>query len=46
MAYNLAGVLGGAIPLIVADLLLDRWGTNGLAGFVSFLAWSAPPACW
>lgn len=38
MAYNLAGVLGGAIPLIVADPLLDRWGTNGLAGFVTFLA--------
>lgn len=38
MAYNLAGVLGGAIPLIVADPLLDRFGTNGLAGFVTVLA--------
>lgn len=38
MAYNLAGVLGGAIPLVVADPLLDRFGTNGLAGFVTVLA--------
>lgn len=38
MAYNLAGVLGGAIPLIVAEPLLTRFGTHGLAGFVSFLA--------
>ena len=38
MAYNLAGVLGGAIPLIVADPLLDRFGTAGLAGFVTVLA--------
>lgn len=38
IAYNLAGILGGALPLIVADPLVDRFGTRGLAGFVSTLA--------
>lgn len=38
MAYNLAGVLGGAIPLVVAEPLMTRFGTAGLAGFVTALA--------
>ena len=38
MAYNLAGILGGALPLIVADPLIHRFGVNGLAFFLSALA--------
>ncbi len=38
MAYNLAGIVGGALPLVVAEPLLTRWGTNGLAFFVTGLA--------
>jgi MFS family permease len=38
MAYNLAGIVGGALPLVVAEPLLARWGTDGLAFFVTGLA--------
>ena len=38
MAYNLAGIVGGALPLVVADPLLARWGLDGLAYFVTGLA--------
>ncbi|UUZ61133.1 MFS transporter [Nocardioides sp. B-3] len=38
MAYNLAGIVGGALPLAIADPLLERWGTDGLAYFVTGLA--------
>ena len=38
MAYNLAGIVGGALPLVVAQPLLTRWGTDGLAFFVTGLA--------
>ncbi|WP_395728650.1 MFS transporter [Nakamurella sp.] len=38
MAYNLAGILGGAVPLIVADPLIHRFGVNGIALFLSGLA--------
>ena len=38
MAYNLAGIVGGALPLLVAQPLLARWGTDGLAFFVTGLA--------
>ncbi|MEU0313148.1 MFS transporter [Nocardioides sp. NPDC006273] len=38
MAYNLAGIIGGALPLVIGGALLERWGTSGLAGFVTVLA--------
>ncbi len=38
MAYNLAGILGGALPLIVADPLLHTFGPMGIAFFLSALA--------
>lgn len=38
MAYNLAGVLGGALPLVVADPLVDRYGGAGVGWFLSALA--------
>ncbi|WP_029539003.1 MULTISPECIES: MFS transporter [unclassified Rhodococcus (in: high G+C Gram-positive bacteria)] len=38
MAYNLAGILGGAVPLLLADRLVDAFGKAGIAGFLSALA--------
>lgn len=38
MAYNLAGILGGALPLVVADPLVDAYGGQGIAWFLSGLA--------
>ncbi|MFB6674308.1 MFS transporter [Streptomyces sp. NPDC056390] len=37
MAYNLAGILGGALPLIVADPLIKAYGGMGVAYFLSAL---------
>lgn len=38
LAYNLAGILGGAVPLIVAGPLVREYGGMGLAYFLSGLA--------
>ena len=38
MAYNLAGILGGALPLVVADPLVDAYGGAGVAWFLTGLA--------
>ncbi|HEY5852533.1 MAG TPA: MFS transporter [Aldersonia sp.] len=37
MAYNLAGILGGALPLIVGDPLVKAYGGMGVAYFLSGL---------
>ncbi|HSX66854.1 MFS transporter [Nocardioides sp.] len=37
MSYNLAGILGGAVPLVVADPLVKAYGGMGLACFLSAL---------
>lgn len=38
MAYNLAGVLGGALPLVIVDDLVAKWGTDGVAWFLTGIA--------
>lgn len=38
LAYNLAGIVGGALPLVIAEPILERWGMDGLAYFVTGLA--------
>ncbi|MDV7243379.1 MULTISPECIES: MFS transporter [Rhodococcus] len=37
MSYNLAGILGGALPLVVADPLIKAFGGMGVAYFLSAL---------
>ncbi|TQL68571.1 putative MFS family arabinose efflux permease [Nocardioides albertanoniae] len=38
LGYNIAGILGGAVPLVIAEDLLARWGTDGIAYFLTALA--------
>jgi MFS family permease len=38
LGYNIAGILGGAVPLVIAEDLLSRWGTDGIAYFLTALA--------
>lgn len=38
LAYNLAGVIGGALPLIVAEPIIDRWGPSGPGYFLTAIA--------
>ncbi|ONI79102.1 MFS transporter [Kribbella sp. ALI-6-A] len=35
LAYNLAGVLGGALPLVIGDDLIARWGREGIGYFLT-----------
>jgi len=38
LAYNLAGVLGGAIPILAAPEILDTWGSRGIGVYLAVLA--------
>ncbi len=38
LGYNLAGVLGGAIPIVLAPEILDAWGSNGIGIYLAGLA--------
>ena len=38
LAYNLAGVIGGALPLVVAEPIIDRWGAAGPGYFLTAIA--------
>ncbi len=38
LAYNLAGVIGGALPLIVAKPIIERWGSSGPGYFLTAIA--------
>ncbi|MFC7362734.1 MFS transporter [Nocardioides astragali] len=35
LAYNLAGVLGGALPLVIGDDLIAKWGPEGIGYFLT-----------
>lgn len=35
LAYNLAGVLGGALPLVIGDDLIATWGPEGIGYFLT-----------
>jgi len=35
LAYNLAGVLGGALPLVIGDDLIAQWGPEGVGYFLT-----------
>lgn len=38
LGYNLAGVLGGAIPIIIAPEIADAWGSDAVGYYLAGLA--------
>lgn len=38
LGYNLAGVLGGAIPIVLAPEILDTWGSDAIGYYLAGLA--------
>lgn len=38
LGYNLGGVLGGAVPIIVAAEILDAWGSDAIGIYLASLA--------
>lgn len=38
LGYNLAGILGGAIPIILAPEILDAWGSFGIGIYLAGIA--------
>ncbi|MGH7534039.1 MAG: MFS transporter, partial [Gemmatimonadales bacterium] len=38
LGYNLGGVLGGAIPILVANEMLREWGSNSIGYYLAGLA--------
>jgi MFS family permease len=38
LGYNLAGILGGAIPIILAPRILDAWGSFGIGIYLAGIA--------
>ncbi len=46
LGYNLAGILGGAVPIIIAPEILDAWGSDAIGYYLAGLAALSTACVW
>lgn len=46
LGYNLAGILGGAVPIIIAAQILDAWGSFAIGIYLAGLAALSTACMW